>query len=402
MTALVRPAARAGGVRPSPLAEAISAGLRPGVVPLTVGSPAPELQPTEALGEALARVHRDVGAAALGYGPPEGHPELRAMIAERSAERGTPCRADDVIVTNGSQQALDLVGRMLLEPGSAVVVERPTYLGAIEAFRQYETEFVPVGMDEDGMRTDELERVLAADAGRRIRLIYTMPNYHNPTGRTLSAERRVRLVELAQRYAVPVVEDDAYAELGFDPVHRPTLAGLDDSGLVLALGSMSKVLSPGLRVGWAVARGPFHRILSGLKERSDLLSALAPQLAVVDLCRDGGLDAHLARVVPRYRERRDAMAAAVDRHLGAAVARTEPAGGFYLWLSFRSGLDTRELFARAVRGGVAFLPGGPFHVDGTGAGTLRLGYAGAGPELIDEGVRRLAAAAGEHRLAAAG
>ncbi len=394
MNVVTRLADRTRGIRPSQISQALRAGVAPGVIPLTVGSPAPELLPVAELGEAMGRL----GAAALSYGPPEGHPPLREFVASRL---GT-CSPSDVLVTNGSQQALDLIGRMLLDPGCAVVVERPSYLGAIDAFRQYGAEFVPVSMDADGLCVDELERVLAADTDRRIRLVYTMPNFHNPTGRTLSVARKEPLVRLAQRYGVPLVEDDAYAELTFEPRPRPTLKSMDDSGIVLSLGSMSKVLAPGLRVGWVVADAPYFRHLVALKERSDLLSALGPQVAAVEVCQDGGLDRHLAEVVPCYRERRDAMVAAIDDHFGGAVVRTDPAGGFFVWLDFPSSVDTADLLAVASRRKVLFVPGHDFHVDGTGGNTMRLGYAGVTPAQIREGVRRLADAAAASPLAQAG
>lgn len=385
-------------IEPSAISVALRAGTGAGVIPLTVGAPAPELVPAEAIAEAFGVAIRDRCGPALRYGVPEGYLPLREFVAARATAQGTECTAADVLLTNGSQQALDLIGRMLLDPGSKVLLERPSYLGAIDAFRQYDTEFVAVGMDEEGILVDEVERELRADAPfRQIRFIYTMPNFHNPSGRTMSMARRVRLVELAQRYAVPIVEDDAYAELHFQPGRLPTLRSIDDTGVVLGLGSFSKVLAPGLRVGWVIAAQRFLAPLTGMKERSDLNSAFGAQMVALAVAEDGKLDAHLSTTVPRYRERRNAMLHALDRHFGDTITHTTPGGGFFIWLELGPSLDAHELLNEALRHRVIFLPGRYFHVDGSGRDTLRLSYAAVPPEVIDAGIARLANAFAECR-----
>jgi 2-aminoadipate transaminase len=390
VTRIVPVASRVRELRPSAISRAIRAGSAPGAVPLTVGSPADELVPSEAIADGFARVWRDRSALSLGYGNPEGHELLREFVALRQTQRGAACRAEDVIVTTGSQQALDLLGKLFLEPGDVVVVEAPSYPGALNAFGQYGATFAPVPMDEEGLRTDRLEEVLQQH-GPRVRFLYTMPNFHNPTGRTMSSGRRAELVALAERHNVPVVEDDAYAELSFDGPPARSLAAIAPPGLVIRLGSMSKVLSPGLRVGWVTAAAPLLAKLELLKERTDLLTGTAGQLVAWDLVRDGRLDAHLAHNVPLLAARRDAMLAAVDELL-PGWRRTHPAGGFFLWLTAPPGTAIDDLTAAAAREGVVFLPGPAFHVDGGGGDALRVGYAGLSLPQIREGVRRLAAA----------
>src|SRR5438067_1838934 len=263
---------RTEGMRASDIREILKVTAQPDVISLAGGLPAPELFPIDEYRRAFEWVLEADGAQALQYGPSEGYQPLRALLAERLGRFGMQCRQADLLVTNGSQQALDLMGKIFLNPGDAVVVEAPTYLGALQAFNQYQATYAIVNMDDHGMRVDEVERVLAqrGSGAPRIKLIYALPNFQNPTGRSMSLERRQRLVELASHFGVPIVEDDPYGELRYEGQHLPTLKSLDTHGSVLYLGTFSKILAPGFRLGWIVASPEAMEVLLHGKQPADL------------------------------------------------------------------------------------------------------------------------------------
>jgi 2-aminoadipate transaminase len=301
------------------------------------------------------------------------------------------CGPDNVLVTNGSQQALDLVGKVLLNPGDAVLVEKPTYLGALQAFNQYQATYAAVPMDEDGMRVDAVERLLERDrASRRIKFIYALPNFQNPTGRTMSLERRRRLVELADQYGVPIVEDDPYGELRYEGEPLPALKSLDPSGeTVIYLGTFSKILAPGFRLGWVVASHNALEVLLHGKQPTDLHTGMAQQMATYFVSRDGFVDEHVERIKAFYRERRDVMLRAIEEHFPEDAHFTRPAGGLFVWAELPPNIDTRELLLAAVKERVAFVPGQGFYPDGSGTNTMRLNFSNVPPEQLREGIRRL-------------
>jgi 2-aminoadipate transaminase len=289
---------------------------------------------------------------------------------------------------------------VLLDPGDGVLVERPTYLGALQAFNQYQPSYVVVPMDEDGMRVDAVERELARDAAgaRRIKLIYAVPNFQNPTGRTMSAERRPRLVELASRYGVPLVEDDPYGELRYEGQPLPSLKSLDTDDSVIYLGTFSKVLAPGFRLGWIVA-GP--QALAGVlhaKQPADLHTGVAQQMATYHVARDGFIDRHVQHIKDFYRERRDVMLEALEAEFPPDASFTRPAGGLFVWAELPAHIDARELLLDALQNKVAFVPGQSFHADLSGRNTMRLNFSNVPPDLLREGIRRLGRAV-HNRLA---
>src|SRR6266702_2661882 len=272
---------RAEGMRASDIREILKVTEQPDIISLAGGLPAPELFPVDEYRRAFEWVLESDGAQALQYGPSEGYRPLRTLVAERLSGFGISCEFDDILITNGSQQALDLMGKILLDPGDAVLVEKPTYLGALQAFNQYQASYAVVPMDEDGMRVDEVERVLSqgASSGQRVKLIYALPNFQNPTGRSLSLERRRRLVELADHFGVPIVEDDPYGELRYEGDPLPTLKSLDTHASVIYLGTFSKILAPGFRLGWIVASPEVMETLLHGKQPSDLHTGMAQQMA---------------------------------------------------------------------------------------------------------------------------
>src|SRR5438552_4356686 len=279
---------RAQGMRASDIREILKITAQPDVISLAGGLPAPELFPIDEYRRAFEWVLESDGAQALQYGPSEGYRPLRKLLAERLSRFGIGCSADDILVTNGSQQALDLIGKILLNPGDAVVVEKPTYLGALQAFNQYQATYAVVPMDEDGMRVDEVERLLSQQhaRGQRIKFIYALPNFQNPTCRSMSLALRHRLVELASQSGIPIVEDDPYGELRFEGQHLPTLKSLDTDGLVIYLGTFSKILAPGFRLGWIVAGQEAMEALLHGKQPSDLHTGMAQQMATYEVARE--------------------------------------------------------------------------------------------------------------------
>jgi DNA-binding transcriptional MocR family regulator len=360
--------------------------------------PAAELLPVEAFGRAMAETLADQGAAVLGYGPTAGHQPLRESIAASMCRRGSVCDADSILITNGAQQALELVFRAFLERGDPVVIEEPTYTGALSVLSALGARVVAVPVDEQGMRPDLLAIALER---HRPRLIYAQPTFHNPTTAVMDEARRRELLALARRHRCPVVEDDWGSELRLDGDEQPTLHALDGGKHVIYLGTFSKKLMPGLRVGWVAApRAVLDRLVE-LKRLEDCGTSPILQSALHTFLQHRGLERHLGRVLPAYRDRRDAMLEALERHLPAGASWTTPEGGMFVWVKLPPGFDGGDLFMAARREGVLYSRGELFHSDGSGRDCLRLTYAAASPEQIEEGVRRLGELIRERRPGAA-
>jgi 2-aminoadipate transaminase len=384
-------AERTERMRVSDIREILKVTAQPDIISLAGGLPAPELFPIDEYRRAFEWVFETDGAQALQYGPSEGYAPLRGFVADRLGRVGVRCSADDVLITNGSQQALDLIGKIFLNPGDAVLCEKPTYLGALQAFNQYQPTYVVVPMDEDGMRVDDVERELARDAAgpRKIKLIYAIPNFQNPTGRTLSGNRRPRLVELASQYGVPIIEDDPYGELRYEGEPLPTLKSLDRDDSVIYLGTFSKILAPGFRLGWVIAGQAAIEGILHAKQPSDLHTGVAQQMATYYVARDGFVDGHVEHIKDFYRERRDVMLQALSEHFPRDAHFTRPAGGLFVWAELPQDIDTRELLLEAVANKVAFVPGQGFHPDHSGRNTMRLNFSNVPPEMLREGIARL-------------
>jgi 2-aminoadipate transaminase len=380
------PAPRASAIR-----DLLSVTERPDVISFAGGLPAPELFPAAGLRAAFDAVLRDDAGGALQYGPTPGHRPLRELVAERLGRRGISCEADDVVITTGSQQALDLLGRVLAGRGMEVLVESPSYVGALQAFSAREVSFTACPGDERGLRVDLL-RARLRQGRPDPALLYTVPTFQNPSGGTMALERRRELVSVSRDLGLPLVEDDPYSELRYDGEPVPALRALAGGEDVVHLGTFSKVLSPGLRVGWVVAPRPVTERLVLAKQGADLHTDGLAQRAVVRFCRHNDLDAHVRTLRAAYRERRDAMLAALADVMPAGTAWTRPAGGMFLWVTLPDGIQAGPLLAEAIERRVAFVPGSAFHVDGGGASSLRLNFTNSPPDRIREGVARLAAA----------
>ena len=381
-----RYARRAAGMAASEVRALFAVASRPDVVSLAGGMPYVQALPTEHVLEVVEAVLAERADVALQYGSGQGSPLLRERLTMLMREEGTVADPEDVVVTTGAQQALDLVGKILIDPGDTIVVEAPAYVGALSAFSAYEPRFLQIDLDDDGMVVDQLEEALLR--GERPKFVYTVPNFHNPAGVTMSGERRERLVALCREAHVPIVEDNPYGLLRFEGEAHPTLRSLDPHN-VIYLGTVSKVFSPGVRVGWAVAEAGVLQRLVLAKEAADLCGSQFTML-VTERYLDGELwRRNLDRLVQTYRSRRDVMLAAIAERFPADARWTIPGGGFYVWVTLPSYFDTPSLLAAAVERKVAYVPGTAFYPDGRGRDQMRLSFCYPTEERIEEGVRRL-------------
>jgi len=357
----------------------------PDLLYLCDGAPSPEQMPVDRLRQAQAHAWEEAGDI-LSYGESLGHEPLRSAIAERMADRGvSDIDADQILITNGSQQGLDLVARALFDRGDIVIVEGPTYFGALQAFDAYGVEYRVAPMDEHGLIPELLEPLLIQEP--RPKAIYTVPTFQNPTGVTLSPERREQLLALARLANVAVIEDDPYGEIYYTDEPVAPLRALDPN--VIYLGTFSKTLAPALRMGWLVAPPDIFRLASNSKEAVDIMSDRFVQRAVVGTIADGWLDNQLVGGRAFYRERRDRMLAALEREMPEGVSWTKPEGGFFLWLSLPNGLTGDVLLRQALTHQLGFLPGSCFYPDSRPDTALRLSWPTTAPDMIDEGIRRL-------------
>jgi len=377
-------------MRASEIRALFAVASRPEVVSLAGGMPYLDGLPLDVIGEMAQRVIATRGTTALQYGSGQGDETLREQILDVMRLEGIVAHPDDVVVTTGSQQALDLVTRLFVNPGDVIVAEAPSYVGALGVFRAYQADVVHVPLDRDGLIPEALEDALAglARAGRRVKLLYTVPNFHNPAGVSLSVERRPRILEIARRYGVLVLEDNPYGLLGFEGDPMPALRSLDDDG-VIYLGSFSKTFAPGYRVGWAVAPHAIREKLVLASESAILCPSNASQLAISAYLATCDWRGQIKAFRELYRERRDAMVGALAEHLPRATW-TVPDGGFYTWVRLPEGLDAKAMLPRAVTARVAYVPGTAFYADGQGADHMRLSFCFPTPDRIREGVRRLA------------
>jgi 2-aminoadipate transaminase len=357
----------------------------PEVISFAGGLPAPELFPIEGLSKACQRVLEQVGPAALQYSLTTGTPPLRHYLAERVSKQGFQVDDDNIQVTAGSQQGLDLVGRLFLEPGSVVITEIPTYLGALQAFNFYGAKYVSVPMDDDGVLIDQLEEKVRES---KPRIIYIVPNFQNPSGITLSEERRHQLVEIAKRYKVPIVEDNPYGELRYAGKEVPSIQSIGGDH-VIQLQTFSKIISPGLRIGWISASKEVMALIERVKQATDLHTNTFCQYVIAEYAKDGSLDRHIEELKVAYSERRQVMLDAMEEHFPEEVNWTRPEGGLFLWVTLPQGMNSARLLDKAVEKKVAYVPGSPFYAQTKGENTMRLNFSNASPEMIVEGIKRL-------------
>jgi 2-aminoadipate transaminase len=378
-------------MRSSAMRDLMAVTARPEVISLAGGLPDTSTFPPESLAAQMSKIAAESAAAALQYGPTEGFDETKDCIVEVMAAEGMLPDPDDIVITTGGQQAIDLVTKTLVDPGDVVICEAPTYPGAVPVFCSYQADVRQIEMDGDGMRIDLLEELLdeLKAEGRRPKFIYTVPTFQNPGGVTLSLDRRARLVELARTGELLVVEDNPYGMLRFGGEALPPLYQLDGGDFVIYLGTYSKILSPGIRLGWVVAPPPvLEKIVLG-KGATDLCTSTLTQFFVRQYFSEGGWRGYVEDLIDLYRRRRDVMLEALAEHFPAEATWTEPEGGLFIWATLPEYIDTEDLLAKALRNDVAFVPGTAAYVDGRGKSSMRLNFSGVTDEEIREGIARI-------------
>ncbi len=387
-------AGRTAYMRRSSIREILKLTQHPEIISFAGGLPAPELFPLERIQSAMRVVLEQRSAEALQYSTTEGCNDLRDWIAARMSGGGLQVTRENILIVSGAQQAIDLVGRVLLDDGDSLVLENPTYLGMLVAWRPYNLRFSVIPTDADGLLVDRLEAVLR----QHPKLMYLVPNFQNPQGVTLSHERRVQVVKLLAEYGGVVVEDNPYGELRYSGAAIPSLVELDAQqrgsrtldGHVIYAGTFSKILAPGLRIGWIAAPAVVIDKLVQAKQSADLQSSTLSQLLVYEACKDGFIDGHIERLRATYRDRRDLMLAALAQHFPDEVRWSKPEGGLFLMVTLPEQLDAAELLKEALTYKVAFVPGTDFFIEG-GANTFRLNFSNAQPTMIEAGIERLGA-----------
>jgi DNA-binding transcriptional MocR family regulator len=391
-------ARRMNELRASEIREMLKVTSRPEVISFAGGLPAPELFPIDGFRAACDEVLRNEGQQALQYSTTEGCPRLREAIAERmNRTRGTSIEADDVLVTAGSQQGLDMTAKLFVDEGDVVLCESPTYIGAISAFRVFGPRFVEVPTDDDGMIIPALERCIANHP--EAKFAYVVPDSQNPSGRTWSVERRRRFMEVMTTARIPVIEDGPYSEVHFGDAAMPSLKSMDTADLVVYLGTFSKILSPGLRLAWVVAQRELLQKYVLVKQGTDLHTSTFAQRAVWTYLQRYDIDKHISYIRAMYRQRRDTMLEALDRCMPPGVRYTRPQGGMFIWVGLPEGCDAHELLALCLERDVAFVPGGSFFPNGGHENTLRLNFSAMAPDRIVDGIQRVAEALQEYLAA---
>ncbi|MGA2886914.1 MAG: PLP-dependent aminotransferase family protein [Terracidiphilus sp.] len=380
-------ARRMGVARPSTIREILKVTEQAEIISFAGGLPAPELFPVANILAATERVLREGGAGALQYGPSEGFAPLRESFAAESRRRGIACTADDILITTGSQQPLDLTGKIFLDAGDCVLTESPTYMAALQAFQTYEVRFAAVPTDDEGLIPEALPALIERE---RTKFLYTIPNFQNPTGVTLNAERRRTLYSIAKHYGLIVVEDDPYGALRYAGKEIPSIKSLDTEGIVIYLSTVSKTIAPGLRIGWVVAGEEIRRKLTIAKQAADLHTSSLDQRIVHRYLSDFDSEAHIELIRQSYGERFSIMDAALRETMPSGFTWTHPEGGMFLWVTCPLGIDTSELMREALERKVLFVPGRDFFPDASGRRFMRLNFSNATPEKIREGIARLA------------
>ena len=379
-------ARRAERMNPSIIREILKVTERPGILSMAGGLPSPDTFPVEAMREASERVLRETGREALQYAASAGYAPLREWVAAHMTAQGLRVGANQVLITTGSQQGLELMAKTFIDPGAPVAVEQPTYLGALQAYEPYEPTYVSLASDVEGPTPESIASLPARAPGTRF--AYLLPNFQNPTGGQISDARRSALVAAAQTAGVPILEDNPYGEIWFDEPPPPSMTSRWPEGCVY-LGSFSKVLTPGFRLGYLVAPKPVYTKLVSAKQGEDLHTPGFNQRVVYEVIKSGFLDAHIPTIRERYRTQRDAMAAALTTHMPAGTTWTAPKGGMFFWVRLPEGFDTLPLLPKAVEAGVAFVPGAPFYTEHPDSRTMRLSFVTLTPEDISEAVAAL-------------
>lgn len=384
--------ARSKSMKASAIRELLNLVNNPEIISLAGGMPDPELFPTETIAEIAKHVFINNGGKALQYGPTEGIKPLRDTLFRMALEEGiTNIEVDNLIITTASQQGLELVAQIFIDPGDPVIVEAPSYVGGLQAFQAFQADFITVPMDEEGIKTDILEEKIKElkNKGKNPKFIYEIPNFQNPAGVTMSLGRRKKLLEISHTYGIPVIEDDPYGEIRFEGEKIPSLLELDKIGNVIALRTFSKILAPGLRLGWIIGEKEIIRKIAIAKQAADLCSPSSTQYIADKFIRDGYLSNYLSKVREVYKMKKDTMLLALEKYFPKECTWTKPTGGMFVWVETPEYIDTDALFYEAIEEKVAYVIGSAFYPYGEDKRHMRLNFTLPTPEKIDEGIRRL-------------
>lgn len=378
---------RVGSIKPSAIRELLKLTQQPGVISFAGGNPAPETFPIEEMKQVSAKVLDEQGRIALQYSTTEGYRPLREFIAKRMINSGIDIKADQILITNGSQQGLDFSGKLFINEGDVVICESPSYIGALNAFRAYMPKFVEVKMDDDGMKMDELEKALKENPNAKF--IYTVATFQNPTARTMSLERRKKLVQLAVEYKIPILEDDPYRDLIFEGEKIMPIKHFDTEGIVIYLGTFSKTFCPGLRLGWVAASPEIFKKYVFAKQGTDLHTNTMSQIELANFIEMYDFEAHVEMVRNIYKRKRNVMINTMKKEFPGNLKYTYPTGGMFTWVELPEGIDAEDILKKSLENKVAFVPGSSFYPNGGNENHFRLNFGTMPEELIEEGIKRL-------------
>jgi len=376
-------------MKASEIRELLKITQQPEIISFGGGMPSPHSFPVKIIDKIADKVLRTHGTEALQYGPTEGIKQLREVIIKRTGKRGIKCKLDEIIITTGSQQVLDLTAKIFLNPGDYVFIELPSYLGAIVAFNAYQPQYIPISMDNEGMIIEELEEKLKGITRSKTDFIYTVPTFQNPSGVTMSLERRKHLLEIAEKHDLLILEDDAYSDLRYSGKPVKTIKSMDKNNRVLYTHTFSKTLAPGFRLGYVIGSEERIRKLTIAKQGADLCTNVFVQYIATEYIKSGLIDKQVVKIKKMYKRKRDLMLKALKKHFPKDCEWTKPDGGMFIWATLPSKIDTRELFVEAIKEKVAFVHGSAFRVDGKGHNTMRLNFTNTDDKKIEVGIKRL-------------
>ncbi|HHX74513.1 MAG TPA: PLP-dependent aminotransferase family protein, partial [Firmicutes bacterium] len=381
-------AKRADCMKTSAIREFFKLTEQPDVMSFAGGFPSADYFPLEQVNAVLQEIIAGEGKTALQYGPTEGNWELRNYLAEKMSREGMPAEGENILITNGSQQGMDLISKLFVNPGDVVIVEEPGYVGGLGAIYNYEADRLPIPLDNEGLRTDLLANRLRKlkMEGRRVKFAYLVPNFQNPTGICMSLARRKQMLQLARQYDFLILEDNPYGDIRYEGEPLPSIKSMDTEGRVVYLGSFSKTFIPGIRIGWILADKELIQKLTCAKGSTDLCSNSLGQRMAYHFAAGGLIDAHLAALISRYREKRDLMLACMEKYFPAGVNWTYPSGGFFVWVTFPEELSARHILLKGIERKVAFVDGTGFYVNGKGKNTGRFSFSEADPVKIEKGI----------------
>ena len=375
-------------MKASAIRELLKITQQPEIISFAGGLPSPQSFPLKRVESLCRKVLRKYGGRSLQYGPTEGIGELRKELIKRLKKRGIKCKENEIISITGSQQILDIMPKIFLDPKDYVVVELPTYLGAISAFNAYQPRYLTVEMDDKGMKTHELEKKLKK-TNKRVKFIYTVPTFQNPTGVTMCLERRKHLLEIAEKYNIPILEDDAYYDLRYSGKPYKPIKSLDKRGLVIYTSTFSKILSPGIRLGFVVAQKDVMRKIVIAKQGIDLCTNIFVQFLAYEYVKSGSIEKQIPKIKKLYKRKRNIMLKSLEKHFPEGSTWTKPDGGMFIWATLPKKIDTQKIFKEVVKEKVAYVPGSAFFVNGRGQNTMRLNFSNADDKKIEIGIKRL-------------